>query len=299
MSGTKPLALDALTSAWTNYGAVPGAVIDQGFIERGFSSVRAQIEFIGAVYGPHAYAVDLETHSSQQTFLRTRALAEEVEARTAALSDGFGDEADQLWTSIAKDARLPSFVKRDAFRAISEERYGALIAPHVLVLKQALINDQHTLCTIYSEPAISLYSKDRTNLRKEVLNATMLEAYGALGFEPFKTKQKVRSFIKRVSPQYSIVIQPDIVALNGDYSAREQYESPLIYWPLISYDRSCLLTSADGGTKILHLGSAIRCIALERASSYDTTLSMECMIRADALWYELALAPFERELIRL
>ncbi|MEH6415671.1 hypothetical protein [Pseudomonas sp. CGJS7] len=284
----------ALVTAWSNYGAVSGAVIDRQFIDRGFSGVQAQIDFIRSVYGPNAYEADIEAHSSLEAFMRMRGLADEIDTTVAIALNGDESQLDSIWLTILDDPRLPSFLKQDALRNLSNERYEALIAPHVPALKKALLEEQSTVCRLYVEPAIALLDKEAISLRKEVFNAVMSDAYGALGFEAVKKKQKVNIYRKQLSSSYAVVIEPDVVTLGRDCRLDKRYRSPLIYWPLLTYDKSCYLTSASGEDKFFHFSSGVRSIASERRCRYDSTLSLEVMVRADALWCEIALAPFEQ-----
>lgn len=78
-------------------------------------------------------------------------------------------------------------------------------------------------------------------------------------------------------------------------------ESPspqeLIYWPLIPSEIWCHLvpTNEQGKNQKIPLVAGQRCIASGCRERYDDTQSLEVMIRANALWYEFNIQPFEKD----
>lgn len=291
----------AIFAAWADYvnkDRLSGHQIDQQFVRRGFTGVGAEIDFRDRVYGAGTYDADIEVHSSVEAFSRYRVLESEIYEKLDIAEKSSFAKRDDMWEEVLHDPRLPSFLKSTALRSLNNERYEAMALPHVLVLRDALREEQETICKLYTGSVISLRETEMIELRKEVLNSTMWDAYSPLGFKVFKRKKNVNSYIKTLTEDYSIIIEPDVTAIQARHVATPS-PSPLVYWPLMTFENRCYLgpvRKQDKGQDI-SLVAGKMCAASWRRSRYDDTRSLEVMIRADALWYELTLAPFEKSVI--
>jgi len=286
---------------WSDYAKgsqISGRYIDQQFVESGFSGVQAEINFRKSVYGAASYDADIEAHSSDEAFKRYCVLRDELNQKLPLLDGLSLAERDVAWEEVVQDARLPSFLKGTALRSINRAKYEAIIEFHAPALREAMYEERQRVCRIYAEPAISLRPADKVELRKEVLNSVMSDVYGSLGFEVFRKKKGVNSYIKPVAMDLAIIVEPDVVALQQKH-AENFVAPPSVYWPLMMLEIFCYLGSASKKNKqeSIIIAAGGECVASWRRLRYDSTQSLEAMVRADALWYELTLAPFERYLI--
>ncbi|MEG3792719.1 hypothetical protein V1318_21590 [Lysobacter sp. CCNWLW3] len=206
-------------------------------------------------------------------------------------------ERDRAWEEIVQDSRLPSLLKSTALRSVNRAKYEAIIEFHASALREAMHEERQGVCRIYSEPAISLRPADKIELRKEVLNAVMSDVYGSLGFKVFRKKKGVNSYVKPVAMDLAIIVEPDVVALQQKH-AENFVVPPTVYWPLMMLEIFCYLGPASRKTEheSIIIAAGGECVASWRRNRYDDTRSLEAMVRADALWYELTLAPFEQHL---
>ncbi|WP_408951391.1 hypothetical protein [Lysobacter sp. Hz 25] len=291
-----PPALYPLWARYLERHRIDGRQIDKEFVHRGFTGVTAEIEFINSIYGPNTYEIDIEVHSSATAFQRYRALESEALKSMRASLTSSPEERAGAWAEVLDDPRLPSFLKRTILRSLSNPKFDALVSRHLPELRGALAKERQKICRIYSNPPVSLHQTEMIPLRKEAFNTIMSDAYGALGFDVLKKKKGVNLYVKAITSEYSVVLEPDIVAIE-----RKHMESPstqeLIYWPLIPSEIWCHLvpTNEQGKNQKIPLVAGLRCIASGRRERYDDTQSLELMIRANALWYEINIQPFEKD----
>lgn len=292
--------LESIVPLWSHYvrtGLVSGRDIDDGFISRGFSGVRAEIDYKNDAYGAATYDVDLGVHASAESFKDYRSLEKELYEWLDEV-DGLppGGARDEAWDRVLRDQRLPSFLKGDALSSIDKVRYDAMLETYAPAMRDAIVAERENVCRLVPLPGVSLLDDSTVELRKEALNQCMLDAYGALGFQIFKAKKGVRSYIKDLGNGCAIIIEPDVLSLQSKY--RKAILPAGVYWPLLAYDRWCWLSSVTSKhTDRSPLVTEIHCASAWRKSRYEDTRSLEAMVRADALWYELTLAPFEKCLI--
>lgn len=270
-----------------------GREIDQEFIRRGFVSIKAEIDFFHRVFGPMSYEVFLNAQSENNAFERFRAHCNEVDARLIAADKSSAAELDVLWNMVIEDLQLDAFFKRSALMSLSPERLDALLEDHIPAILESQREEQRRVCRLYPAPAIPLFDRETTALRKEVYNSVMADAYGALGFTVFKRKRNLDIYAKALSPEYAVIIEPDALLLEKQYNGHRFF--PTTYWPLITFDRVCYLGSSkkQDHRRWMTFLPPHNCIAATRRR-YDDTRSLEVVIRADALWYELTIAPFEK-----
>lgn len=298
MNRLEPPGASEIWSEYVNLNRISGRYIDQKFMENGFSGVQAEISFINGVYGAASYDADIEAHSSDEAFKRYCVLRDELSLRLSLLNGVSLTERDEAWEEVLQDPHLPSFLKSTALRSINRLKFEAIIGFHAPVLREAMDEERRSICKIYVEPAVSLRPADKIELRKEVLNAVMSDSYGSLGFELFRKKKGVNSYIKPVATDFAIIVEPDIVAVHQKHL--ENFVPPnTVYWPLMTLEILCYFGRAS--KKTMHesvvIAAGSECVSSWRRLRYDSTQSLEAMLRADALWYELTLAPFERHLI--
>ncbi len=290
--GLPPLLSSACVENWKRVEN-SGREIDQEFIRRGFVSIQAEIEFMNKVFGSASYDVFLEIKSSSQSFENFRSYDDDVRGKLASARNTSDTAYKAMWDKILHDPHIPSFSKSNFLAIMSQEKYDALISPHVPLLLEARKEEEKNVCKLFPEPAIPLHQKSATELRKEVFNRVMADSYGPLGFEILRRNKGVESYVKTLTAEYAIILEPDVVLMDKDYS--RQWTSALIYWPLIPFSRSLYLGSPKKKDRHRYVSflPIANCIAADRLNRYDDTRSFEVMIRASALWYELTVVPFE------
>lgn len=272
-----------------------GREIDQEFNRRGFVSVQAEINFLNQAFGSESYQRFLECQSDTDAFERHRALEMDMHARLAAAELAGVDELDSLWKEVLTHSGLGGLSKQSMLRRYFPERLDALLKPLLPPLLEAQRREQRDICRLYPEPKVMLFDKQTSVLRKEVCNAVMADTYGKLGFEIFNTKKGVNGYSKKISEEYAIFVEIDLPLLEKTYS--EHRSSETVYWPMIPFDRTIYLGSPKATKKMWVTFPPIHnCISAGRRERYDTTRSLELLIRADALWYELTISGFEKEL---
>lgn len=294
-----PSALSAACSDNWKRVERSGREIDQEFVRRGFVGVQAEIDFMQRVFGPASYGAFLEVQSSPEAFERFRAYDSQVRERLELARSSSSSDPEETWAAILNDQNLPSHSKTTFLKVLSSARYEALLMPHIPPLLAAQKEEQANVCKLYSEPATPLYDKSTVTLRKEVCNSVMADAYGALGFKMLKRKKGVDVFTKVLSSKYAVIIEPDGILLDKPCPWRRS--SPAVYWPLVQYDQFCYLGSPNkqGREQYFTFSPIMNCVAASRLSRYDDTRSLETVIRANALWYELTIAPFERSVTEM
>lgn len=292
-----------LYPAWVNYlekNRVGGREIDSEFVRRGFVGVQAEIEFINAVYGDSTYETDIDVHSSADAFQRYRVIESEALKLMRAGLTGAPEERANLWDEFLRDPRLPSFLKRTILRSLSNTKFEALVSRYIPFLRDALAKERGELCTIYPGSPIALHDAEMIPLRKDAINAVMSEAYGVLGFKLFKRKKGVGTYFKALTSDYGVFVEPDTAAIERksiDVAATTQN----VYWPSIPSEIWCYLAPLKNQTKSnsIALVAGARCVASGRREGYDDTKSLEVMVRANALWYEINIQPFEKSVSAL
>lgn len=127
----------------------------------------------------------------------------------------------------------------------------------------------------------------------------MADAFGAIGFEPQKSKKGLQSFAKELTKDFSLFIEADPATFERDYG--NEAISPLRYWPTIAFDGVAYLGATNKKDKSRHITflPIMNCVAATRLQGYDDTRSLEVMIRGQALWHKLAIGPLERAILEL
>lgn len=289
--GLSPIVSSAWADLW-RMSIASGREIDQEFIARGFTSIEAEINFFRQVFGPKSYDVFIDAQSEKVAFDRFRAHCGAVDAKLVALDNSSASEVEALWNAVLDDPELDAFFKRSALLSLSPERFYTLVEGHIPKILESQREEQHRICRLYPPPGVPLLDRETTALRKEIYNAVMADAYGALGFTVLRRNRNLDIFAKILSPEFAIIIEPDAMLFEKHYTERRFY--PTSYWPLITFDRICYLGSPKKQDKrrwITFLPMQ-NCIAATHRR-YDDTRSLETVIRSDALWYELTIAPFE------
>jgi hypothetical protein len=270
-----------------------GREIDLEFIRRGFVSVKAEIEFFHRVYGPKSYEVFLESQANETGFESFRTYDGEVLAKLSAAERSSPSDLNALWGEVLEDSQLDCFSKQGKLRRFFPSRIDALLEPYLPALMEAVREEHRQICRLYREPPILLRDSETAPLRKEVYNAVMADAYGALGFSVFKRKRNLDIYAKVLTPDYAIIVEADATVLQRHHSGMRT--SPTAYWPLMIIDSTCYLGSPkkQDARRWMTFLPVSNCIASDRRSRYEDTSSLEVSIRANALWYELTIAPFE------
>lgn len=272
-----------------------GREIDQKFAGRGFVSVQAEIDLLNQAFGCESYRIFLESHSNSHAFERHRALEMGMHARLAAAELAGVDELDSFWNEVITHSDLGGLSKQSMLRRYFPERLDALLKPLLPPLLEAQSRERREICRLYSKPKVMLFDKQTSALRKEVCNAVMADAYGKLGFGIFNAKKGVHIYSKKISEEYAIFVEIDVPMLEKNYI--EHRASEAVYWPMVPFDRTIYLGSPKTTRKIWITFPPIHnSISATRRERYDSTQSLEILIRADALWYELTISEFEKEL---
>lgn len=273
-----------------------GHEIDLEFIRRGFVSVKAEIDFMQKVFGTTSYDMFLEAQSSSEAFERFRAYDDDIRERLDAAQRNSAEAYDAMWDVILHDPRLPSITKAVFLENISRQKYHELIFPHIPFLVNSRKDEEKNICNLFLDSSVSLYEKSKSSLRKDVYNAVMADAYGALGFNIFKRKQGVDIYIKILTEEYAVFVEPDVVLMNKHYT---QGVSDLAYWPQIPFSRVLYLGSPEKGNNCQYavFAPTVNCVAATHLANYGDTRSFEVLIRANALWYELAVMPLEKAIV--
>lgn len=266
-----------------------GREIDQQYIRRGFIGIQAELEFIREAFGDASYNALLEAHSSPEAFERFREVDGEMR-RQLAMSD---KSADELWKMVYSSELLPSATKSEYLSGISRERFESWMSAYVPSLLGARNREEDMICTTCAVPSIPLHEKSTSELRKSTYNEVSADAFGDLGFDAVGRKRGVDSYAKKISPEFIILIEPDVASLERQYSGNRLWQS--VYWPLIPFDFTVSLCSAEKKSRRRYASfpPIPNCLAVNKLMSYDDTRSMEVMIRAIALWIQLTVLPLE------
>jgi len=269
-----------------------GREIDQEFVRRGFVSVQAQIDFQNRVFGPRSYEIFLETQTDPTRFERYRDHVNETFSSLAAAEGSPAGVPERAFSEVLADPDLGSG-KWSLLGRFFPDKLDQLMLPHMSALEAARMEEQRRICKLYSEPGMRLFDDESMGLRKEACNAVLADAYGALGFVMFKRKRGVDVYCKPLTPSHAVVIEFDPVLFERHYSG---WRRSSVQRPTMPLDRVCYLGSPRKGdkTRWVTFLPINNCIAASMGRSYDDTRSLEVAIRADALWYELTIAPFEQ-----
>ena len=276
-----------------------GRLIDENFIRRGFASVQAEICVLNEIFGQESYQIFLDAQSDDRAFEEYRTYDNEVLAKLAAAEAASRDQLDALWDALLIDDRLSAYSKQNKIKRFFPARYDSLFAPYIHKITDAMEEEVRNFCQICVDPPLSLFDAKSADIRKKTCNEVMEDAFGRLGFSIYKKKNKLASFSKKITSRYAVFIEPDIALMERHYSGQRMFRTA--YWPIIPFDRECYLGSADKkvSARWATFLPTHNCVADSRRSRYDNTQSMEVMIRADALWYELAVVPFERAILEI
>lgn len=269
-----------------------GREIDQVYVQRGFVSVQAQIDFHNRVFGPRSYENFLQSQADPAAFERSRDRSNALYASLGEAERTSRSALDAMWNDVLEDPLLGGYTKSSILQRFFSARVDELVAPHMQAIEEARLEEQRRVCTLYPEPGVPLFDDEKIGLRKEVSNAVMADAYGALGFTMFKRRRGLDIYCKALTPSHAVIVELDPVLLEKHY---QEWARSAVQRPMMPLDRICYLGSprkADN-TRWLTFVPINNCVASMGWRYYDTR-SLEVAIRAGALWYELTIAPFEQ-----
>lgn len=271
-----------------------GREIDEIFISRGFLSVRAEIELMQKLYGVGSYDLYLDAHSSHESFERYRQHANQVREKMTIAKSQSESSLAAMWNDVKSDPKLSGVSKNGFLRIISKSRFDELNLPHSLDVRNAYQEEQRGLCKLTSDSTTQLHNSQFAELRKSVCNAVMADSFARLGFVELRKSKGVSLYCKKVTSRCSMIVEPDVVLMERNYPA--SHASDTVYWPQVPFDMIKYLgggSQKDRSRSFLFAAPA-NCIAINKMTAYDDTRSLEVAIRANALWYEICIAPIER-----
>lgn len=265
------------------------------FIERGFVSIQARLDFFEAVYGPTANELDIQR---QLHFADFKKKSEEVtdELSRSYIQPGI-EPPLELFEQILSDPALCVYTKGTNLRRLFPQRWEEYIArfePLRQRIEEAEMLEERTLSKLWGDkPAVQLYDKDKIPLRKAVYNSVIADAFAPFGFVKRRRKRGLDVLQRLLNARYEVVIDPDPVTfLFESYDRGRRNGLQLSLCP-------CLSEIDPSGRKIPVRFSRpwFSNYAIDRSLCFHDTRSLEVAIRALALSYEVLGAPFD-EIVR-
>lgn len=293
-----PKLLNELNEAFKTQIWPHQSKLDDIFIERGFYSVQAAIEEDESIFGKEPYDLFVYQSTHPETLVEWRDKEDEF---CNYLVNNYESQDIPIPNSCFEEllARkdFSSWTKLTLMARFFREEYELFIEKNDANLRKRAEDEREHICkTFKGEQAKYLVEESAIPLRKEACNAVMADAFGELGFEKRQRKRGVDIFHKPLSEQYAVIVNIDIRLLEevtssyptyNDFRRRPQLQ---FYWYIY-------LGSANkkDNSRLYNLGypktptyGSITC------NRYHDTHSLEVVVRAAALFYELLGAPLEK-----
>lgn len=271
--------------------------IDCTFIERGFILVKAYIDHGEALCGPGNYErfVYQQTHQNRIDEWRSiddQLFKEMVEYENRGERPPL-EYVEKIWSHPVLECGAKAFLVGRFFR----EQFDAAMAKYEPMLRAAQQAEQRTLCRLWCErEPMRLIAADTIELRKEVINSVMADAFVALAFEKRNRRRGVDIYFEPLTDRYAIVVTCNRVSLehsSPDYGPEHDQPGKGASLDWLVYLGSSKKTD---NTNWFYFTPVFRTYASGYVR-YTDTRSLEVCVRAKALMYELTTAPFE-ELVR-
>ncbi len=267
--------------------------LDEVFADRGFTTVDAEVRTYKEVFGAQSYGALFHAPGSSERIIAEKAASEYWSRLLAAETDKSLRESG-LYASVVHNSVLDCFTKLNFCRRFFPEELYQSLSPYFEEFDQARISEFTNLCRLYPMPPIDLMDGRTHKERKAIYCEVMDDAFGALGFRAAGKRQGVNHYSKKVTSTLSVNLSADPKMFLTDFAGVRGADGLLAI--NLPYDQACkfsLRCDVDEFVDICSFDIAFWSVASSRLRRYRNSCSLETTIRADALWYETIVMPFE------
>jgi hypothetical protein len=297
----KTTEINRLRKAYANFAmsmAPSGKSVDKKFIQLGFSGVEAEINLLNRALGERSYDAFIEAQASVDVMSEAQMRDEELRTKFADANQR-RESANELIGKVVEDSILPGQFKYSILKRYAPNELEMLFESHMLQFQKKISEERERICKLYSSPCVDLHDKKNVSIRKEIYNDVAIDAYSRIGFSQQKKLRKMCVLSKPISPKLALVIEPDVILFEKDYSSSSRADST--YWhdiPICQFIKLVDISNSQS-EPLIEFDVVPNSIAATRLFRYSDSCSLEIAIRAHAIWYELTIAPFEETLRNL
>lgn len=261
------------------------APIDEIFVDRGFSSIRGEMSLATAIFGPDSYHKFIENQSFPELFVAAKERASELGVRLTEWEATSRDEVNEAVALILDDPILDFLRKRNLLVRFFPEQLGQMLSAHLPAYQRSVEQEVENLCIVTRGSAIHLTGGEAIVARKQIFNEVARDAFAKIGLFFAGEKDGLLRFSGVGSDGAKISAQMEPSSLTRTYMT---YMWPTIrYWPLMQF--SFVVKKRAKGEKkaAFMMPPDVRSLAALRLGRYEDSHSLECAVRALALWIEL------------
>lgn len=261
------------------------APIDEIFVDRGFSSIQGEMALAAAIFGADSYHKFIENQSSPELFVAAKERESELGVGLAEWEATSRDEVNEAVALILDDPILDFLRKRDLLVRFFPEQLGQMLFAHLPAYQRSVEQEVENLCTVTRGAAIDLTGAEAIVARKQIFNEVARDAFPRIGLSVAGEKNGILRFSGVGSDGAKISAQMEPSSLTRTYMT---YMWPTIrYWPLMQF--SFVVKKRAKGEKkaAFMMPPDVQSLAALRLGSFEDSHSLECAVRALALWIEL------------
>lgn len=259
--------------------------IDEIFVDRGFLSIRGELVLATEVFGPDSYQKFIENQSFPELFVAAKERASELGVRLAEWEATARDEVNEAVALILDDPVLDFLRKRNLLVRFFPEQLGQMLSTHLPAYQKSVEQEVENLCIVTRGSAIDLKGGEAIVARKQIFNEVARDAFAKIGLTVAGEKDGLLRFSGVGSDGAKISAQMEPSSLTRVYST---HTWPTIrYWPLMPF--SFVVKKRVKGEKkaAIMMPPDVQSLAALRLGRYEDSHSLECAVRALALWIEL------------
>lgn len=288
---------------------------DQIFIERGFTTVRYQLEFLERYFGAEKQKNEANLLSDSAIIKKMAESSRILRQRLADLerNSAEGTITEDHWADIRARNDLLSSEKLDICQRWFPRIYHQLTMNELPFLKEAKYEEIHNICRLYLPPCQALSGSASTQrelvaARKNTYNKIITEVFSVLGFTEFKMKSGLLVLRKYIANDFFMTVETDALSMERKSITILQY-APDSEGNPVAVEQDNILT-LDNFTylaffedekiqKLVSFSNPGYAHATYLTRKYKDTCTLEVALRARALWYELTVLPFEKKVIEI
>ncbi|MBO9828764.1 hypothetical protein J7373_10935 [Xanthomonas sp. A2111] len=261
------------------------ALIDEIFVNRGFSSIQGEMALATTIFGPDSYHKFIENQSSPELFVAAKERESELGVRLDEWNATSRDEVSKAVGLILDDPILDFLRKRNLLVRFFPEHLGKMLSAHLPAYQESVEQEVENLCVVTRGAAIDLKGGEAIVARKQIFNEVARDAFAKIGLSVAGEKDGMLHFSGVGSDGAKISAQMEPSSLTRVYST---HTWPTIrYWPLMQF--SFVVKKRAKGEKkaAFMMPPEVQSLAALRLGRYEDSHSLEIAVRALALWIEL------------
>jgi len=261
------------------------ALIDEIFVNRGFSSIQGEMALATTIFGSDSYHKFIENQSSPELFVAAKERESELGVRLDEWNATSRYEVNKAVGLILDDPILDFLRKRNLLVRFFPEQLGQMLSAHLPAYQESVEQEVENLCIVTRGAAIDLKGGEAIVARKQIFNEVARDAFAKIGLSVAGEKDGLLHFSGVGSDGAKISAQMEHSSLTRVYST---HTWPTIrYWHLMPF--SFVVKKRAKGEKkaAFMMPPEVKSLAALRLGRYEDSHSLEIAVRALALWIEL------------